>query len=585
MKENTRITFRFFWGYVKKQWPLASLSFVTITFAVLADMAFYLLFKDFVNAITEGQDVDSVLRLVFWVFILQTFGWMMWRTAGYSGSVFEPRAMRDITNYCFEALHKHSYNFFNNQFVGSLVKRISRMARSFEDITDQFLFEFYPLVLRTVTAILVLYLLNWKMGTALLVWSIVFVLIHYRISLYAMHRYDIPKAAADSSVVAYLADTVTNNSTIKFFSNLNFEKKRFDEVSGKWTDITKAAWIFRNHVEAIQGFMMVGINAFILYQGVMLWSTGVLTVGDFVLIQTYLWTVFMHLWDFGRMIRRFYESLADAEEMTIILNTPLEVIDKRGAKNLVMRRGAVEFEHVSFSYTEEEEASVLRNFSFKAKPGERIALIGPSGGGKTTIVKLLLRLFDLDKGKILMDGQDISCVTQDSLRKEIALVPQDPVLFHRSLMENIRYGRTDASDEEVIAAAKLAHCHEFIKRCPKAYDTFVGERGVKLSGGERQRVAIARAILANTKILILDEATSSLDSESEKLIKDALKVLMKGKTVFVIAHRLSTIVDMDRILVLEKGHIVEEGTHSDLVTKEGGLYKKLWDLQVGGYLA
>ncbi|OGJ43526.1 hypothetical protein A3J23_04225 [Candidatus Peregrinibacteria bacterium RIFCSPLOWO2_02_FULL_48_14] len=261
----------------------------------------------------------------------------------------------------------------------------------------------------------------------------------------------------------------------------------------------------------------------------------------------------------------------------------------------------MEFEKVSFSYmeslhngfsvarprrvTEEDESSVLRHFSFHVKPGERVAFIGPSGGGKTTIVKLLLRLFDVDKGRILIDGQDISKVTQDSLRVQIALVPQDPVLFHRSLMENIRYGRLDASNEEVVAAAKLAHADEFIRRFPKGYETHVGERGVKLSGGERQRVAIARALLANTRILILDEATSSLDSESEKLIKDALKVLMRGKTVFVIAHRLSTIIDMDRILVLEKGRIVEEGSHADLVGKEGGLYKKLWDLQVGGYLA
>ena len=198
---------------------------------------------------------------------------------------------------------------------------------------------------------------------------------------------------------------------------------------------------------------------------------------------------------------------------------------------------------------------------------------------------MLPRLFDVDKGHILLDGQDIAKVTQGGLRARVSLVPQDPVLFHRSLMENIRYGRLDASDEEVFAAAKLAHAHEFIQRFPKRYETHVGERGVKLSGGERQRVAIARAILANTRILILDEATSSLDSESEKLIKDALKVLMKGKTVFVIAHRLSTIIDMDRILVLEKGHIVEEGSHADLVAKDGGLYKKLWDLQVGGYLA
>ena len=584
MKMYTKLTFQFFWSSIKRHWPLASLAFVAMTFGTMFDMYFYYLFKDFINAITAGESESVLLRIVLWIFLFQLLNVAMWRVGGYSASVFEPKAMKEITNHCFEVLHKHSYNFFNNQFVGSLVKRISRMARSFEDITDQMLFEFYPLVLRTIVAIVVLYFVNPWIGLALLIWSVLFVFIHYRISLYAMNRYDIPKAKADSSVVAYLADTITNNSTIKFFANLDFEKKAFDQVSGRWTKIITSAWFFRNHVEALQAVMMTAIQAFILGLAVKLWSAGQLTVGDFVLIQSYLWTIFIHLWDFGRMIRRFYESMADAEEMTEILNTPFEVVDRPKAKNLKVSRGKVEFEKVSFSYTEDDESSVLRNFSFKVKPGERIAFIGPSGGGKTTLVKLLLRLFDVDKGHILLDGQDIAKVTQESLRARVSLVPQDPVLFHRSLMENIRYGRLDASDEEVFAAAKLAHAHEFIQRFPKRYETHVGERGVKLSGGERQRVAIARAILANTRILILDEATSSLDSESEKLIKDALKVLMKGKTVFVIAHRLSTIIDMDRILVLEKGHIVEEGSHADLVAKDGGLYKKLWDLQVGGYL-
>lgn len=585
MKENTKLTFKFFWGYVKRHKKLALLGFAAITLAILSDMYFYILFRDFVDALTNGADRNALLWIIFWIFLSQLFSSSMWRTSGYAASIFESQSMKEIVNHCFGVLHLHSYNFFNNQFVGSLVKRISRMAGSFENIIDQSIFEFYPLVLRTVTAIIVLYWMSPWLGLALLIWSVIFVFIHFKISRYAMRRYDIPKAAADSRTIGYLADTVTNNSNIKLFANLDFEKKNFEKVSGDWVSILRSAWIFRNHMDAVQGIMMVFIHILILYEGLVLWEEGRLTVGDFVLIQTYLVSVFMHLWDFGRLIRRFYESLADAEEMTIILNTPIEVVNKRGAKKLVMRRGAVEFEHVSFSYTEEEESSILRNFSFKVKPGERIALIGPSGGGKTTIVKLLLRLFDLDKGKILMDGQDISQVTQESLRKEIALVPQDPILFHRSLMENIRYGNIEAGDKEVMVAAKLAHCHEFISHFPEGYNTFVGERGVKLSGGERQRVAIARAILANTKILILDEATSSLDSESEKLIKDALNNLMKSKTVFVIAHRLSTIVDMDRILVLEKGRIVEEGSHSDLVAKKGGLYKRLWDLQMGGYLA
>jgi ATP-binding cassette subfamily B protein len=346
--------------------------------------------------------------------------------------------------------------------------------------------------------------------------------------------------------------------------------------------------------------LIAGVDVAVIYIGIQLWKGGNFTPGHFVLLQGYMLALYQQLFSFGRTLRHFYELFADANEMMEIIEKPIDVVDKPNAKNLKVPRGEVWFENVSFSYVKERNSAemdgemltsdsvapdVIKGLSFHVKPSERIALIGPSGGGKTTIVKLLLRLFDIPRGKILIDGQDISRVKQDSLRANVALVPQDPVLFHRSLMENIRYGRPSATDKEVISAAKLAHCHEFISNFPAGYNTFVGERGVKLSGGERQRVAIARAILANTKILILDEATSSLDSESEKLIKDALNNLMKNKTVFVIAHRLSTVIDMDRILVLEKGKICEEGSHGELIQKEDGLYKKLWDLQVGGYLS
>jgi ABC-type multidrug transport system fused ATPase/permease subunit len=226
---------------------------------------------------------------------------------------------------------------------------------------------------------------------------------------------------------------------------------------------------------------------------------------------------------------------------------------------------------------------VLKNFNLKIAGGEKIALVGPSGAGKTTVTKLLLRLYDVKGGAIKIDGQNISDITQDSLRDAISFVPQEPVLFHRTLMENIRYGRRGASDEEVLQAARQAHCHEFIERLPEKYNTYVGERGVKLSGGERQRVAIARALLKNSPILVLDEATSSLDSESEALIQDALETLMQGKTVVVIAHRLSTIMKMDRIVVVESGTIAAQGTHLELVKQEG-LYRKLWSIQAGGFI-
>ncbi len=583
MKENTKFTLRFHAKYVRRHWVLAVLAFVGVTGGAAGSMILPLFFKKFIDALSIGNH-DQLVSLLILITVLSLAEWALWRMSFYSMSVLEPRAMKEIADDCFEALHKHSFNFFNNQFVGSLVKRANRMARSFEDILDKLYYDFYTLSLRTVIAVIVFYTINPWLGVATFLWVCLFVSLHLVISNYKLTRYDLPKSQADTRVTAQLADTVTNNAPIKLFAQLPYEKKEFGKVSADWANKTKAAWFFSCHVESIQGVFMVGLNFLILYTALGMWEAGELTIGHFVLFQTYLFELFAQLWSFERVLRHFFESLADAEEMTVILQTPYEVVDRPGAKKLVAKKGEVRFENVSFSYNDDEESSVVRHLSFTVQAGERIALIGPSGGGKTTITKLLLRLFDVDKGKVFIDGQDTALVTQDSLRSNIALVPQDPILFHRSLMENIRYGNLNASDAEVMRAAKLAHCHEFISKFPQGYGTLVGERGVKLSGGERQRVAIARAILADTKILILDEATSSLDSESEKLIKDALKVLMKGKTVFVIAHRLSTIVDMDRIIVLEKGKIVEEGGHKDLVQKKNGLYKKLWDLQVGGYL-
>jgi ATP-binding cassette subfamily B protein len=299
------------------------------------------------------------------------------------------------------------------------------------------------------------------------------------------------------------------------------------------------------------------------------------------LLQVYFVRLVDGLWSFGGIVRAYYESFADAYEMAVILNMPYEIIDNPSqvAKNT---GGEVVFKDVTYVY-KNNDSKVLDNFSLTIPAGQKIAIVGSSGAGKTTFVRLLMRLFNLTAGQILIDGVDINNISQENLREKISFVPQDPVLFHRTLMENIRYGKRDATDEEVLAAAELAHCDEFIDLLPLGYETYVGERGVKLSGGERQRVAIARAILKNAPILVLDEATSSLDSHSEHLIQDALVKLIEGKTTIVIAHRLSTIRQMDRIIVLDKGKIIEDGIHDELIAKEGGLYKKLWDRQAGGF--
>lgn len=594
MQINTKFTFKYFARQLWRFPWILTLSFFGVVLGVAGNMMVPWFFKGFVDLLAGGV-VDATVfnqgfQLLLGIAVMDFVSLFGWGACGYAISYLQSRVMKNIAEECFNALHQHSFRFFNNQFVGALVKRVNRMVRAFEEITDEIFFQFLPLGLRVIVIVAVMAWIDPFLGAIVFIWVVLFLALQAFLSRYKLKRYDLDKAAADTRMTAQLADTVTNHSTIQLFARLPFERKEFKKVSDDWYGKQLASWFFNQHIERAQAIFMTILNFAVLYFALRLWFEGTLTVGYFILIQTYLWELYHSVWDFGRTLRHSYEHMADANEMSEILRTPIEIVDDAQARNLKVTQARVEFKDVVFSYSQKKldgegelERDVLKHLSFAVKPGERIALIGPSGGGKTTITKLLLRLFDVQGGEISIDGQNISKVKQDSLRAQIALVPQDPILFHRSIMENIRYGRIDASDKEVFAAAKLAHCHEFISKFPAGYKTFVGERGVKLSGGERQRIAIARAILANTPILILDEATSSLDSESEKYIKDALKVLMKGKTVFVIAHRLSTVVDMDRILVLEKGKIIQEGSHSELLT-QGGLYKRLWDLQVGGYL-
>lgn len=558
---------------------------VSLTLAVGTAMSFPFLYKAFFNILAgEGEKAILFQKLIFivlGVLALDLFEWIFWRICQFCNNYFQPRMMADIVNECFEYLHQHSYNFFNSNFSGSLVKRVNRMARAFEGLADKFYWDLLPMFLRILIVLVVLFFLHRVLGIIASIWVILFLAVNYFLAMYKV-KFDLEKSRADTKVTAVLADTITNAVNIKLFSALKFEQKRFGFSTFDWFLKTRKSWNIGSFIEAFQSLLMVGLNVLILYFAARFWRDGLLTVGDFALIQAYLMEIFHQLWNFGRIIRDIYECFADAEEMTAVLHTPHEVCDIVRPKKFVVHHGRIEFRSVCFSYDRQND--LISDLSFVIKPSEKVAFIGPSGGGKTTVTKLLLRLFDVQSGVILIDGQDISKVSQDRLHRQVALVPQDPILFHRTLMENIRYGRREASDEEVLNAAKMAHCHEFIERFPKKYETYVGERGVKLSGGERQRVAIARAILSNARILILDEATSQLDSESESFIQEALANLMQQKTSIVIAHRLSTVMRMDHVFVLQEGRIIEEGDHASLVTKKDSLYKKFWDLQAGGYL-
>ncbi len=583
MQVLTKQTLRIYWQHVRRYKSRFLLVLTGVLTSAVIELAFPFVYKYLFDTLAT-QDLDMLpnLRNAILVFAgLSIANWTIWRLVTYVNNRFQPRVMADLLNTCYLYVHDHSYQFFTDSFVGSLVAKIRRYPRSFEQIADQVCFDLgRVLVLRVFLIIVVLFFYSWKIGLLVFGWAVLFISFNYLFSLYKL-KYDVQRSAMDTEITGQLADTITNNINLKMFATLRQEYRIFARITERWNVIQKWTWDLGSLAEAIQGFFMVALEVMILWIGVNYWKSGVFTVGDLALLQGYMWQIFDNLWHVGRHIRNLYEAIADANEMTEILVKPHGVVNMAGAEDIKITKGEIEFRQTTFNYKSNKE--IFSNFNLKIPAGQKTALVGTSGGGKSTVVKLLLRFYDLTGGQILIDGQDISRFTQESVRSQIAMVPQDPILFHRPIMENIRYARPSATDEEVIAVAKLAHCHEFVSGFADGYATMVGERGVKLSGGERQRVAIARALLKQAPILILDEATSSLDSESEFYIQDALKNLMKGKTTIVIAHRLSTIMQMDRILVLDKGKVIEEGKHEELVKAKTGTYQKLWNIQAGGF--
>lgn len=582
MKLLTKQTIKIYWQHSMKYGLLV---FVLI-FSLIAVNAFeiYLpfLYKNFFDVLAKNDFTlaGDLIKILFQILFFASMSWLFWRISTFTTDVFQPKVMSDLFNTCFKYLHDHSYNFFNNNFAGTLVRRVNRYVTSFEDIADIVYFNVGNTFLRVGVILVVLYFYKPFLSLIILIWSVLFISLNLWFVKWKW-KYDLETVEIDSKVAGHLSDTVTNNVNLKLFGAAQKEYLDFENLTGRLYAARHRSWRLNSYSEALQGGLMVILEFAILYVAVKFWQKGQLTIGDFALIQAYLIQMFVRLWDLARHVRRIYQKFADAEEMMEILMTRHEVVDKADALELKVKYGKIEFIKVTFGYQPDND--VFKNFNLIVSPGERIALIGPSGGGKSTLVKLLFRFFDLQTGEIFIDGQNIASVSQDSLRANISLVPQDPILFHRTLYENIKYAKPSATKEDVIKAAKLAHCHEFISGFPKKYDTYVGERGVKLSGGERQRVAIARAILKNAPILVLDEATSSLDSESEYLIQDSLKNLMKDRTTIVIAHRLSTIMKMDRIFVLEKGKITEQGTHQELLKVQQGTYQRLWGIQAGGF--
>lgn len=586
MQNTSKQTIRLFGRYLLKYRVSGFFLALAIISASIAHNIPALYYKDFFDLLTTADPNGAAVVAKQLIMVLGTIAfieggnWFFWRAATFLNTHVETRITGAANQDCFEILHRHSFSFFNNNFVGSLVKRAHRFVSALAQMLDLIVWTIVPLGVNVVMITIVLAQRARFLAVLVAIWTLVFLTVNWFLTRYKL-KYDLAYGEADSHVSGHFADTITNNSSVKLFNGFLSETSTFRGLLEKAQRLQRIRWNLDGLFEAIQALLVIILEIGLMYAAIGFWQRGILTAGDFVLIQAYILSLVNEIWGFGRTIRRLSEALADATEMTEIFEMPLEIKDHPDSFALEVKKGEIVFSDVTFTY--HAKRPMFEHLDLVIKPGEKVAFVGPSGSGKSTLIKLLLRMYDLNAGSILIDRQPIAMVTQESLWQAVSLVPQEPILFHRSIMENIRYGKPDASDEEVFSAAKAAHCHEFINRLPEGYATIAGERGLKLSGGERQRISIARAVLRNAPILVLDEATSSLDTESERYIQDALSHIMPGKTVVVIAHRLSTIMQMDRIVVVRHGKIAEEGTHAALLEKKG-VYAELWKLQAGGVI-
>jgi ATP-binding cassette, subfamily B, bacterial len=587
-KKNTRVApvLRVYTKATLRYPGMLALIILSVFAAQAVSITVPLYLKQLIDVLSQNSPSEEVVQILINIVLvyaaLGACNWVAQQVQRFSLQKMEYNVMTDLSKLAFGKLIQHGHNFFLSNFTGTLTRRITRFARSYEQVFDSFIFNFLPTILFSAGTIIVLSSRSHLLGLVVFLWVCLFIAAQIVMTIWR-HPLRVARTAEDSRLTGVTSDVIGNHSAVNLFAAVEYEKSVFGEVADRLRFAIKRSWNADNVIRGIQQALGIAIEVALLGIGVLLWQDGVITAGDFLLIQMYIIGLVTQVWQIGNALRGLYDAFADASEMIDIMELPYDVKDAPNAKELITSAGAIRFDHVDFYY--HKDRPILSGLNLHIRAGERVAFVGPSGAGKSTVTKLLLRLYEVSQGAIRIDDQNIREVTQDSLHRAIAFVPQEPVLFHRTLRENIAYGKRDATEEEIIAAAMAAHCHEFISALPEGYDTHVGERGVKLSGGERQRVAIARAILKNAPILVLDEATSSLDSESEALIQDALDKLMRGKTVIAIAHRLSTIMKMNRIIVMEGGKVVISGTHQELLAHESNLYKKLWEIQAGSFIA
>lgn len=576
--------FRNVLGYTFGHWrsqPLRlTLIIISMLLATAADVLTPLYSGRLVDALSLGKDSawDGAVHALIILLALGALALITRQLTFYVITDFTLKIMSDMAASSFRKLQRFSTDWHANAFAGSTVRKVSRGMWALDLLNDTLLIALLPSILMLLGSVA---LLSWywpMMGLLVAIGSVLFIVCTIVISLGFVAPAATLANSWDTRMGGALADAISCNAVVKAFGAEGREDGRLAKVVTKWRGRTRRTWLIGTLNGFIQGVNLLVMRGVVIAFALYLWSQGKATAGDITFVLTAFFMLQGYLRDVGMHIRNLQRSVNDMEELVQIEAEPYGIADRPGAGAIKIGNGEITFDHVTFHYGSHDTA-LYRDFSVRIEAGERVGLVGHSGSGKTTFVKLIQRLYDVSGGAIKIDGQNIAEVTQASLRSQIAIVQQEPILFHRTLAENIAYARPGATQAEIEHAAMLASAHDFIMRLPKGYATLVGERGVKLSGGERQRVAIARAFLADAPILILDEATSSLDSESEVLIQQAMERLMIGRTTLVIAHRLSTVRALDRLLVFDKGKILEEGDHDALIRKPGGIYRRMFERQ------
>ncbi|MFK7974037.1 MAG: ABC transporter ATP-binding protein [Rickettsiaceae bacterium] len=574
----------YFWSFYKPyKWHV----FILLLFAIVLGFNGFInsyLTKIIIDSLANLDNQNKILDAIFWptifIFLHMEVYSISWRVSDYIRLKTTHVIRNNIVDHAFNYIHNQSQSFFQNSLSGSIANNINILADNIDLISKTIFIRVTRGIVQVLVAFISMYFVHPIFSVALIIWAFTFIFISLKFSRKILALSD-EYAKSQSEVSGRMVDSITNFTNVKIFARKSFESfnllKSLDTMKKRYEN--REWFLIKFHY--LQGLSITILMGFMLYVLIQLRINGNVTIGDFAFILGLTVYVTEYVWTLTEYVDQINDSAGKCRQALKAIFTPIKVNDKEGAKDLIVSSGKIVFYKVHFQYKDTDP--LFQNKSITIKPKQKIGLVGYSGGGKSTFVSLLLRLHDIDSGKILIDGQDIQEITQDSLHESIAVIPQDPFLFHRTLKENIRYGKIDATNDEVMQAAKKANIHEFITGLPHGYDSLVGERGVKLSGGQRQRVALARVILKDAPILILDEATSQLDSITENVIKNALDEFMQDKTTIVIAHRLSTLLKMDRILVFDKGKIIEDGTHRELL-KAKKLYSKLWNAQTEDFL-